>query len=128
MTIGQLSKAYVPYKVTNEFWRNLFGQFTKRISLRAALDLWASSALTLQQATTTAPFTTVATAIGKSSAPVASAVLESVSTTQGWLPPRMTTTQRDAISSPAEGLIVYNTTTHKLNVRAAAAWEAITSA
>jgi len=39
----------------------------------------------------------------------ASAALEITSTTQGFLPPRMTTTQRDAISSPATGLTVYCT-------------------
>ena len=39
----------------------------------------------------------------------ASAILQSDSTTQGFLPPRMTTTQRNAISSPAEGLVVYST-------------------
>lgn len=61
-------------------------------------------------------------------APDASAALDITSTTKGFLPPRMTTTQRDAISSPLEGLIVYNVTTHKLNVRTASAWEAITSA
>ena len=32
------------------------------------------------------------------------------STTQGFLPPRMTTTQRNAIASPATGLLVYDTT------------------
>lgn len=37
-----------------------------------------------------------------------SAVLEAESTDKGFLPPRMTEQQRDAISSPAEGLIVYN--------------------
>lgn len=57
----------------------------------------------------------------------ASALVESQSTAKGWLPPRMTTTQKNAISSPAEGLIVYDTTLHKLCVRAAAAWETITS-
>lgn len=57
-----------------------------------------------------------------------SAKLQVDSTTQGFLPPRMTTTERDAIASPAAGLIIYNTTTNKLNMRAAAAWEAITSA
>jgi hypothetical protein len=36
----------------------------------------------------------------------ASAVLEANSTTQGFLPPRLTLAQRDAISSPAQGLIV----------------------
>ena len=42
--------------------------------------------------------------------PVASAKLQVESTTQGFLPPRMTTTQRDAIATPATGLQVYNTT------------------
>jgi hypothetical protein len=45
--------------------------------------------------------------------PSPSAKLEISSTTQGFLPPRMTTTQRDAISSPAAGLIIFNTTTSK---------------
>lgn len=56
-----------------------------------------------------------------------SAKLNVASTTQGFLPPRMTTVQRDAISSPAAGLLIYNTSTGKLNVRGAAAWEAVTS-
>ena len=50
--------------------------------------------------------------IGTNSPDVTSA-LEVASTTKGFLPPRMTTTQRDAISSPAAGLIVYNSTTNK---------------
>jgi hypothetical protein len=41
---------------------------------------------------------------------VASSKLTIESTTQGFLPPRMTTTQRNAIASPAAGLIVYDTT------------------
>ena len=39
--------------------------------------------------------------------PDASAVLELESTSQGFLPPRMTADQRDAIVSPATGLILY---------------------
>jgi len=42
----------------------------------------------------------------------ASAVLELQSTSQGLLPPRMTTAQRNAISNPAEGLMIYNTDEH----------------
>jgi len=36
--------------------------------------------------------------------------LDVTSTTKGFLPPRLTTTQRNAISSPATGLTIYNTT------------------
>jgi hypothetical protein len=59
--------------------------------------------------------------------PDSSAIVDMGSTTQGFLPPRMTTTQRNAITSPAEGLVIYNTTTHKLNVYTTV-WEQITSA
>lgn len=57
----------------------------------------------------------------------ASAVMEVTSTTQGFLPPRMTTTQKNAIATPAAGLVVYDTTLNKLCVRTASAWETITS-
>lgn len=50
--------------------------------------------------------------IGLSATQEASAQLQGDSTTQGWLPPRMTSTQRDAITAVA-GLIIYNTTTGK---------------
>jgi hypothetical protein len=41
--------------------------------------------------------------------PNASAILQADSTTQGFLPPRMTNLQRTSISSPAVGLMVYCT-------------------
>jgi hypothetical protein len=65
--------------------------------------------------------------VGASSPPAVSAKFAIVSTTKGFLPPKMTTTQRDAISSPTSGLLIYNTTTGKLNVHGASGWEAITS-
>ena len=58
---------------------------------------------------------------------IASSVLQVDSTTKGFLPPRMTTTQKNAISSPAAGLVVYDTTLNKLCVYTTA-WETITSA
>jgi uncharacterized protein (TIGR02145 family) len=42
-------------------------------------------------------------------APNASAALDVSSTSKGFLPPRMTTTERDNISDPEPGLIIYNT-------------------
>lgn len=46
----------------------------------------------------------------------AAAAVQIDSTTKGLLLPRMTSTQRDAISSPPAGLLIYNTTTTKLEV------------
>jgi hypothetical protein len=43
----------------------------------------------------------------------ASAVMEVTSTTQGFLPPRMTNAQMLAIAAPAAGLVVYDTTNNK---------------
>jgi hypothetical protein len=45
--------------------------------------------------------------VGASSAASSSAVLEASSTTQGFLPPRMTEAQRNAISSAVAGLVVW---------------------
>lgn len=66
--------------------------------------------------------------VGVGGAASASAALTVTSTTQGLLLPRMTATQRDAIASPAAGLLVYNTTSGKLNFYNGSAWEAVTSA
>ena len=61
--------------------------------------------------------------LGTSAKAVASAQLEMVSTTQGFLPPRMTNAQRTAIVSPAVGLIVYCTdVTEGLWVYKSAGW------
>ena len=60
--------------------------------------------------------------VGASSAASASAVLEASSTTQGFLPPRMTATQRDAISSPAAGLTIWNATDVELQVYNGSLW------
>jgi hypothetical protein len=55
-----------------------------------------------------ASFAEAQTGIGTTT-PNASAKLDVSSTNKGFLPPRMTSAQRTAISSPAEGLMVYQT-------------------
>lgn len=57
---------------------------------------------------------------------VASSLLTITSTTRGFLPPRMTTAQKNAIASPVAGLMVYDTTLNKMCVYTTA-WETITS-
>lgn len=47
------------------------------------------------------------------------------STTGGLLIPRMTTTQRDAITSPPNGLQIYNITTNKLDTYRSNRWESV---
>jgi len=52
--------------------------------------------------------------VGANTTQDASSQLQIDSTTKGFLPPRMTTTQKNAIASPAAGLVVYDSTTNKL--------------
>jgi hypothetical protein len=58
-----------------------------------------------------------------------SAMLQVDTTTKGFLPPRMTTAERTAITSPAKGLVIYNTTKDCLEINqgtpAAPTWECI---
>ena len=57
--------------------------------------------------------TTPSVVVGNNATAFASSVLTAESTTQGFLPPRMTTTQKNAIASPAAGLVVYDNTDNK---------------
>ncbi|MCK5833965.1 hypothetical protein KAH81_09900 [bacterium] len=57
--------------------------------------------------------------------PNAAAILDVSSTTKGFLPPRMTCVQRDAISSPPEGLMIYNTVTNTIDYYDGADWMAL---
>jgi hypothetical protein len=63
-----------------------------------------------------------ATAFGTTSAPDASAIVDIVSTAKGLGLPAMTTAQVNAISSPRDGLTVYDTDTDTVKVRANGAW------
>jgi hypothetical protein len=67
----------------------------------------------------------VETYSGATGAIAASAITEIRSTTKGVLLPRMTTTQRNAIASPATGLEIYNTTTNRKEVYNGTFWQGI---
>ena len=86
------------YLVENFFhFLNYFESLYKTMK-KIALLLAAFIALTAQ----------AQVGIGTSS-PDASSVLDITSTTKGMLAPRMTATQKSAISSPATGLLIYQT-------------------
>ena len=57
--------------------------------------------------------------------PDSSAMLDIKSTTGGLLIPRMTTAQRDSISSPAQSLMIYNLNTKCLEIYEDNVWNAI---
>jgi hypothetical protein len=57
--------------------------------------------------------------------PDASVILDLASTTKSFRPPVMTTTQRNAVSSAAEGSVIYNTSTNVLNFYNGAGWFAV---
>jgi hypothetical protein len=60
--------------------------------------------------------TSAAVSIGSSTNAVASAMLQIMGTSKGFLPPFVTTGQKNAISSPNVGLQVYDSSLHKMNI------------
>jgi len=68
---------------------------------------------------------TTGTISAGTSTPDPSAILDASSTTKGFLPPRMTTAERDAISEPATGLVIFNYTTKLLEVFDGTIWGTI---
>lgn len=100
-------------------------QYGGIVQVSNLMEIQNAQSIVLGSVNATGIFTVPGMGIG--GAPGANAVLDVASTTKAFLPPRMTTTQRDAIGSPLAGMMVYNTTTAKLNVYTTA-WEEITSA
>lgn len=60
--------------------------------------------------------------VGIGGTPNANAILDVQSTTKAFMPPRMTTTQRDAIPSPTEGMMIWNLTTHGISTYNGTSW------
>ena len=89
------------------------------ITISASADAGTLTGTTLKSTVTSSSLTSVGTltnttvngklVVGALTAASSSAILEASSTTQGFLPPRMTSIQRDNITSPAQGLLIYCT-------------------
>jgi hypothetical protein len=67
------------------------------------------------------PSGTGSVGIGTSS-PTTTAALDVTSTTKGFLPPRLSSVQRNDITNPTEGLVIYNSTNHCLEVYRGTGW------
>lgn len=96
---GVSSGANVPFALTNEDDVFFSAGSTERIRLKAAGQIGVGTA-----------------------APNANAILDISSTTMAFMPPRMTTTQKNAVGTPTEGMVVMDTTSHKLNYYSDSAW------
>jgi len=105
---------------TTRYWdslTNFFGVYSQVISgsgnLKNATAIGAYSKIGQSHSIVLGDTAGVITNVGiGTSYPNSTALLDISSTSRGFLPPRMTATQASAISSPAEGLIVYVTNTN----------------
>ena len=94
--------------------------FTLYFIIRSSL---MRSVITMTLVLTTSYLTNAQVGINTDgSNPDASAMMDIKSTSKGLLIPRMTTTQRTNISSPAAGLLVFDTTTESFWFNTAAGW------
>lgn len=69
------------------------------------------------------PAVAIGDAVRISDSPDVKAILQADSTTQYFLPPRMTTAQKNAIASPAEGAVVFDTDLNRLEEYTSALWQ-----
>jgi hypothetical protein len=91
------------YPTVNNKSVNLYGDGGASSAIRVTGSTYSSGASQIQ----IKGATSISSGVNQ---PDASAQLDVASTTKGFLPPRMTNAQKNAIASPAEGLIVHDTT------------------
>jgi hypothetical protein len=85
-------------------------------------DAGVNPKIALHTASGTSYFNTGGNFVFGATSANASAIVQADSTTQGFLPPRMTTTQKNAIASPATGLMVYDTTLNLIALYNGTTW------
>jgi hypothetical protein len=94
---------------------------TNATAIGYGAEVTANNAIQLGNGNVTQVTTAGSVGIGTTS-PNANAALEIVSTTKGLLLPRLTTLQRDAMSSTPAGLVIFNTTDGKVQAYTGSAW------
>jgi hypothetical protein len=94
---------------------------TNATAIGYGAEVTANNTIQLGNGNVTQVTTAGSVGIGTTS-PNANAALEIVSTTKGLLLPRLTTLQRDAMSSTPAGLVIFNTTDSKVQAYTGSAW------
>jgi hypothetical protein len=94
---------------------------TNATAIGYGAEVTANNAIQLGNGNVTQVTTSGSVGIGTTS-PNANAALEIVSTSKGLLLPRLTTLQRDAMSSTPAGLVIFNTTDIKVQAYTGSAW------
>jgi len=112
--IGYLAKSNANFSVVVGSGSSSFGGITNNIASSIMLGSGSTSPTMTITSNGFAPASQTGSVGIGTTTPNVSAKLDLTSTTKGFLPPRMTTGQRDAIVSPAFGLIIYNITEEKL--------------
>jgi len=105
----------------------IYNSTTNTLQLANNNSLWFD----VVNATTNAVTSGVSSSTGKvgvgTNSPDANAVLDVSSTTKGVLLPRMTTAEINAIATPTNGLMAYNTTLNKLCIFENSTWQQVTT-
>jgi len=113
----------------NKFWRNIIRSSTSGAAVYQiqTIDDSGGTEITALQITRSGNSVTQTVlpngnvGIGTTT-PNANAILDVTSTTKAFMPPRMTSTQKNAISSPTEGMAVWDLTTHTMSYYNGTAW------
>lgn len=128
-TIGNGTSNYFRFDTIGGQPRIVFGQGVDRLSINRSSSnqfIFSQGNVSLTTFARISSGDTEFSDITSYAGTVPSATVVVTSTTKGFLPPRMTTTQKNAIASPAAGLVVYDTDLNKLCVYTTA-WQTITS-
>jgi nitrogen fixation protein len=91
----------------------------------AKIQMWYGTTSSIYLDTNADGYYSLGLAIGKTSAPVTTAILELTSVSRGLLLPRMTTAQKNAISTPATSLLLYDTDLATFQYYSGSAWASL---
>ena len=91
----------------------------------AKIQMWYGTLSSIYFDTNADGYYSLGLAVGKTSAPVTTAILELSSVSRGLLLPRMTTAQKNAISTPATSLLLYDTDLATFQYYSGSAWTSL---